>query len=44
MENDNLPDWIKDSITDLTKAYKNRLRVHRIRKIVRIFNIDVIKL
>ncbi len=44
MEKDNLPDWIKDSIGDLTKAYKNRLRVHRIQKIVRVFNIDVDKL
>jgi inhibitor of KinA sporulation pathway (predicted exonuclease) len=35
------PDWIKDSIRDLTKAYKNRLRVHRIQKIVRLFKIDV---
>jgi hypothetical protein len=32
-------DWIKDSIKDLRKSFKNRLRVHRIRKIVRIFNI-----
>ena len=44
MEKDNLPDWIKDSIRDLTKAYKNRLRVGRIRKIVRLFKIDVDKL
>jgi hypothetical protein len=44
MEKDNLPDWIKDSLKDLTKAYKNRLRVHRIHKIIRIFNIDVSRL
>jgi inhibitor of KinA sporulation pathway (predicted exonuclease) len=41
---DNLPDWIEDSIRDLTKSYKNRLRVHRIQKIVRLFKIDVTKL
>jgi hypothetical protein len=41
MEKDNLQDWIKDSIRDLTKSYKNRLRVHRIQKIVRLFKIDV---
>ena len=35
------PDWIKDSIRDLTKSYKNRLRVRRIEKIVRLFKIDV---
>jgi hypothetical protein len=34
-------DWIKDSIKDLRKSFKNRLRAHRIQKIVRIFNIDV---
>jgi hypothetical protein len=36
MENDNLH-WIRDSIRDLTKASRNRLRVYRMRKIVRIF-------
>lgn len=36
-----MKDWFKDSLKHLTKAYKNRLRVHRIQKIVRIFNIDV---
>ena len=47
MGKDNLPDWIKDSIRDLIqknynyKSYKNRLRVRRIRKIVRLFKIDV---
>jgi hypothetical protein len=48
MGKDNLPDWIKDSIRDLvayetvlTKSYKNRLRVRRIQKIVRLFKIDV---
>jgi hypothetical protein len=58
MEKKELPDWIKDSIRDLTKAYKNRLMVHtgvlyqsdgftfaqnqlRIKKIIRLFNIDV---
>ncbi len=33
-------EWFKESIKNLTKAYKNRLRVNRIQKIVRLFNID----
>ena len=41
MGKDNLPDWSKDSIRVLTKSYKNRLRVRRIQKIVRLFKIDV---
>ena len=41
MSSSKSPDWIKDSIRDLTKAYKNRLRVRRIQKIVRLFKIDV---
>ena len=46
-------DWIKDKSTpsgepdfikDLIKAFRNKLRVNRIQKIVRIFKIDVSKL
>jgi hypothetical protein len=36
MSNSDLREWC-------SKAYKKRLRVHRIRKIVRLFNIDVTK-
>ena len=47
-------DWIKDYkstpsgepdfIKDLIKAFRNKLRVNRIQKIVRLFKIDVSKL